>query len=95
MPPLGKFIPLSLPPSKIISLFFDFVSYACENPAEKDAPLRVTSERVHDGPTEMKTWSIEINTPDRYNILLDVASTFLGCSETSKCFVRVSTLLGR
>lgn len=72
MPPLGESIPLSLRPSITVPLFFNSVSYAYRNPAEKDAALRVTFQRVLDNPAEMNTLLVEINTPDSYNILLDV-----------------------
>lgn len=95
VPPLGEFIPLSLRPSITISFIFDSISYTCENPVEKDAALRVAFERVLYGPPEMKTLLIEINTPDSYNILLDIVKEFRGCSETAKCSVRVDIILGR
>lgn len=95
MPPLGEFIPLRLRSCMTLSSFFDSVLRAFEKPAEKVAALRITFERVPDGPAEMKTWLVKKNIPDSYDIFLDVVNELPGWSETAKCSVRVDIILRR
>lgn len=70
------------------------VAYAYENTAEKDAALRVTFERVPDGPAEMNTLLVEINTPNSYNVHLNMVNEFRRCSEAAKRLVGVDIILG-
>lgn len=95
VPPLAEFIPLRLRSCMTISSFFDSVLCAFEKPAEKVAALRITFERVPDGPAEMKTWLVKKNIPDSYDIFLDVVNELPGWSETAKCSVRVDIILRR
>lgn len=95
VPPLTKFIPLRLRSCMTISSFFQSVLCAFEKPAEKVAALRITFERVPDGPAEMKTWLVKKNIPDSYDIFLDVVNELPGWSETAKCSVRVDIILRR